>query len=149
MKKKNKKTKTNDNKNDNTTLIHNYNLLNYYTFWCLIWYILYKLNIVTLYPLSIFLVIFIPSTYITLIYIISSKDKFAKYFFIIFISCLFHYGPLIDLLNDKNVNIKKLININFILLNLILLNLYIYYLNSKKLDMNKIYNEVYFNNKLI
>jgi hypothetical protein len=141
--------KINNIEDDNTSSIHNFNLLNYYTIWCLTWYVLYKLNIVELNPLSIFLLIFVPSTYITIIYLFFSKDTFIKYFIIILLSFLSHYGPIIDLLRDKNFNIKKVINIKIILLNLILINLYICYLNEKNLDMNKLYRDIYLNNKLL
>lgn len=141
--------KINNMKDDNTSSIHNFNLLNYYTIWCLTWYLLYKLNIVKLNPLSIYLLIFIPSTYITIIYLFFSKDTFIKYFIIILLSFLSHYGPIIDLLGDKNFNIKKVINIEIILVNLILINLYICYLNEKNLDMNKLYKDIYLNNKLL
>tara|TARA_E500000178_G_scaffold354772_1_gene425018 strand:+ start:3745 stop:4188 length:444 start_codon:yes stop_codon:yes gene_type:complete len=141
--------KINNMKDDNTSSIHNFNLLNYYTIWCLTWYVLYKLNIVKLNPLSIYLLIFVPSTYITIIYLFFSKDTFIKYFIIILLSFLSHYGPIIDLLRDKNFNIKKVINIEIILVNLILINLYICYLNEKNLDMNKLYKDIYLNNKLL
>jgi hypothetical protein len=141
--------KINNIEDDNTSSIHNFNLLNYYTIWCLTWYVLYKLNIVELNPLSIFLLIFVPSTYITIIYLFFSKDTFIKYFIIILLSFLSHYGPILDLLRDKNFNIKKVINIEIILVNLILINLYICYLNEKNLDMNKLYRDIYLNNKLL
>jgi len=141
--------KINNINDNNTSSIQYINLLNYYTIWCLTWYVLYKLNIIKLNPLSIFLLILIPSTYITIIYLFFSKDKFIKYFIIILLSFLSHYGPIIDLLRDKNFNIKKVINIEIILVNLILINLYICYLNKKNLDINKLYKDIYLNNELL
>ena len=50
---------------------------------------------------------------------------------------------------NKNFNIKKVINIEIILVNLILINLYICYLNKKNLDINKLYKDIYLNNELL
>ncbi len=145
----NKKDEINDEVNDNTTLINNFNPINYYSFWCLTWYILYKLKVINNSPLCIFLLIFIPSIYMLRIYIKYSKDNTIIYLFKIIISSIAHYLPIIDLLRDKNINFEKIFNLEIILLNLVLINLYFTYLNHRDLDINKVYSDYYLNNKLI
>tara|TARA_B110000305_G_C19382374_1_gene610301 strand:+ start:611 stop:1063 length:453 start_codon:yes stop_codon:yes gene_type:complete len=135
--------------NDNTTFINNFNPINYYSFWSLTWYILYKFKFINSSPLCIFFIIFIPSTYLLLMYIKYSKDNTIMYIFKIIMSSIAHYLPIIDLLRNKNLTLEKILNLEIILLNLILINLYFTYLNHKDLDINKIYYDYYLNNKLI
>tara|TARA_Y100000389_G_scaffold191800_1_gene218527 strand:- start:552 stop:989 length:438 start_codon:yes stop_codon:yes gene_type:complete len=143
---KNIKTKTSQ---FNTTVIKNFNPINYYTFWSLTWYILYKLKVIDTSPLCIFLLIFIPSTYMLFMYIKYSKDILIKYIFQISMSSIAHYLPIIDLVMNKNITLEKTLNLEIILLNLVLINLYFTYLNHRDLDVNKVYSDYYFSNKLI
>ena len=55
-----------------------------------------------------------------------------------------HYVPLIYLYLNYETNIR----VDSIIITLILINLYLIYTKNKNLDMNKIYNDIYFNNKL-
>ena len=100
---KNIKTKTSQ---FNTTVIKNFNPINYYTFWSLTWYILYKLKVIDTSPLCIFLLIFIPSTYMLFMYIKYSKDILIKYIFKISMSSIAHYLPIIDLVMNKNITLE-------------------------------------------
>ena len=109
--------------NDNTTFINNFNPINYYSFWSLTWYILYKFKFINSSPLCIFFIIFIPSTYLLLMYIKYSKDNTIMYIFKIIMSSIAHYLPIIDLLRNKNLTLEKILNLELILLNLILINL--------------------------
>ena len=134
-----------DNKKEETSTITNINIINYYTIWCFIWYILFKLKIINYTPLYIYLLIFIPATVILIQYISISTDKLYKYFTIIILSIVFHYLPIVDLLKNHSPNI---LTIEVVLINLILMNLYIALLNYQNLDANKLYIDIYFNNKL-
>tara|TARA_Y100000389_G_scaffold162754_1_gene165650 strand:- start:586 stop:1026 length:441 start_codon:yes stop_codon:yes gene_type:complete len=145
----NKKNEIDDEVNDNTTFINIFNPINYYSFWALTWYILYKLKVINNSPLCIFFIIFIPSTYLLLMYIKYSTDNTITYVSKIIISSIAHYLPIIDLLRKQNVNFNKILNLEIILLNLVLINLYFSYLNHRDLDINKVYSDYYLNNKLI
>ena len=134
-----------DNKKEETSTITNINIINYYTIWCFIWYILFKLKIINYTPLYIYLLIFIPATVILIQYISISTDKLYKYYTIIILSIVFHYLPIVDLLKNHSPNI---LTIEIVLINLILMNLYIALLNYQNLDVNKLYTDIYFNNKL-
>ena len=134
-----------DNKKEKTSTIGNINIINYYSAWCLIWYILFKLKIINYTPLYIYLLIFIPATVILIQYISISTDKLYKYYTIIILSIVFHYLPIVDLLKNHSPNI---LTIEIVLINLILMNLYIALLNYQNLDANKLYIDIYFNNKL-
>ena len=141
------KNEIDDEVNDNTTFINNFNPINYYSFWALTWYILYKLKVINNSPLCIFFIIFIPSTYLLIMYIKYSRDNTFLYIFKIIISSIAHYLPIIDLLRNQNinqnVNFNKILNLEIILLNLVLINLYFSYLNHRDLDINKVYSDIY------
>ena len=134
-----------DNKKEETSTIENINIINYYSIWCFIWYILFKLKFINYTPLYIYLLIFIPATVILIQYISISTDKLYKYYTIIILSIVFHYLPIVDLLKNHSPNI---LTIEIVLINLILMNLYIALLNYQNLDANKLYIDIYFNNKL-
>ena len=78
------------------------------------------------------------------VYIKDNKDTNLKRFITISASILMHYVPLIYLYLNYETNIR----VDSIIISLILLNFYLIYTKSKNLDMNKIYNDIYFNNKL-
>ena len=111
----NKKDEKDDEINDNTTFISNFNPINYYSFWSLTWYILYKFKFINSSPLCIFFIIFIPSTYLLLMYIKYSKDNTIMYIFKIIMSSIAHYLPIIDLLRNKNITLEKTLNLEIIL----------------------------------
>ncbi len=134
-----------DNKKEETSTIRNIKIINYYSIWCFIWYILFKLKFINYTPLYIYLLIFIPATVILIQYISISTDKLYKYYTIIILSIVFHYLPIVDLLKNHSPNI---LTIEIVLINLILMNLYIALLNYQNLDANKLYIDIYFNNKL-
>lgn len=130
------------------TLLKNFNPINYYTFWALVWYILYKMKTIKISPLIIFIIIFIPSTYILIIYIKYSNDILLIYIFKILISSVVHYIPLIELLIKldikSSIKLSNIFSLEAILLNLVLVNLYFTYLNYNYLDVNKLYEHIYF-----
>ena len=64
-------------------------------------------------------------------------------------SSIAHYLPIIDLVMNKNITLEKTLNLEIILLNLVLINLYFTYLNHRDLDVNKVYSDYDFSNKLI
>lgn len=130
-------------------IIKDFNPINYYTFWALVWYILYKINIIKISPLAIFILIFIPSTYILILYMKHSTDIWFIYLFKIIVSSIAHYVPIIELAKNSNIKLLNVLSMESILLNLILINLYFTYLNYRNLDVNTLYEEIYFTNKYL
>lgn len=130
-------------------IIKDFNPINYYTFWALVWYILYKTNSIKISPLAIFILIFIPSTYILILYIKHSTDIWFIYLFKIIVSSIAHYVPIIELAKNSNIKLLNVLSMESILLNLILINLYFTYLNYRNLDVNTLYEEIYFTNKYL
>lgn len=130
-------------------IIKDFNPINYYTFWALVWYILYKTNNIKISPFSIFILIFIPSTYILIIYMKYSTDIWFIYLFKIIVSSIAHYVPIIELAKNSNIKLLNVLSMESILLNLILINLYFTYLNYRNLDVNTLYEEIYFTNKYL
>lgn len=130
-------------------IIKDFNPINYYTFWALVWYILYKTNSIKISPLAIFILIFIPSTYILILYIKHSTDIWFIYLFKIIVSSISHYVPIIELAKNSNIKLLNVLSMESILLNLILINLYFTYLNYRNLDVNTLYEEIYFTNKYL
>ena len=78
------------------------------------------------------------------VYIKDNKDTNLKRFITISASILMHYVPLIYLYLNYETNIR----VDSIIITLILINLYLIYTKNKNLDINKIYNDIYLNNKL-
>lgn len=130
-------------------IIKDFNPINYYTFWALLWYILYKTNSIKISPLAIFILIFIPSTYILILYMKHSTDIWFIYLFKIIVSSIAHYVPIIELSKNSNIKLLNVLSMESILLNLILINLYFTYLNYRNLDVNILYEEIYFTNKYL
>lgn len=130
-------------------IIKDFNPINYYTFWALVWYILYKTNNIKISPFFIFILIFIPSTYILILYIKHSTDIWFIYLFKIIVSSIAHYVPIIELAKNSNIKLLNILSMESILLNLILINLYFTYLNYRNLDVNTLYEEIYFTNKYL
>lgn len=130
-------------------IIKDFNPINYYTFWALVWYILYKTNSIKVSPLAIFILIFIPSTYILILYMKHSTDNWFIYLFKIIVSSIAHYVPIIELAKNSNIKLLNVLSMESILLNLILINLYFTYLNYRNFDVNTLYEEIYFTNKYL
>ena len=130
-------------------IIKDFNPINYYTFWALVWYILYKTNSIKISPLAIFILIFIPSTYILILYMKHSTDIWFIYLFKIIVSSIAHYVPIIELAKNSNIKLLNVLSMESILLNLVLINLYFTYLNYRNLDVNTLYEEIYFTNKYL
>jgi hypothetical protein len=129
---------------ESTATFKNLNLLNYFTIWITIWFILFINNIVKYNPIIPYILIIYPTLYMLYVYIKDNKDTNLKRFITISASILMHYVPLIYLYLNYETNIR----VDSIIISLILLNFYLIYTKSKNLDMNKIYNDIYFNNKL-
>ena len=129
---------------ESTATFKNLNLLNYFTIWITIWFILFINNIVKYNPIIPYILIIYPTLYMLYVYIKDNKDTNLKRFITISASILMHYVPLIYLYLNYETNIR----VDSIIITLILINLYLIYTKNKNLDMNKIYNDIYFNNKL-
>ncbi len=129
---------------ESTATFKNLNLLNYFTIWITIWFILFINNIVKYNPIIPYILIIYPTLYMLYVYIKDNKDTNLKRFITISASILMHYVPLIYLYLNYETNIR----VDSIIITLILINLYLIYTKNKNLDINKIYNDIYLNNKL-
>tara|TARA_B100000900_G_scaffold416191_1_gene449889 strand:- start:10237 stop:10632 length:396 start_codon:yes stop_codon:yes gene_type:complete len=129
---------------ESTATFKNLNLLNYFTIWITIWFILFINNIVKYNPIIPYILIIYPTLYMLYVYIKDNKDTNLKRFITISASVLMHYVPLIYLYLNYETNIR----VDSIIITLILINLYLIYTKNKNLDINKIYNDIYLNNKL-
>ena len=107
----------------NTANYKNFNIFNYFTTWCNIWFILYKLKIVNNNPLFAYVSMIIPTLYMLIKYIKLkyTEDKFYKFIIIISTSIIMHYIPLIYLLYHNH----NYFNIQILFISLILLNIYL------------------------
>jgi len=130
---------------ESTATFKNLNLLNYFTIWITIWFILFINNIVKYNPIIPYILIIYPTLYMLYVYIKENKDNNLKRIIIILVSILIHYVPLIYLYLNYEINIR----VDIIIITLILINLYLIYVKYSNLDVNKIYNDIYLNNKLI
>ena len=130
---------------ENTATIRTLNLFNYFTIWITIWFILFTNNIVKYNPIIPYILIIYPTLYMLYMYIKNNNDSKLKQCIIILVSIIIHYVPLIYLYLNYETNIR----VDVIIITLILINLYLIYVKHRGLDVNKIYNDIYLNNKLI
>ena len=130
---------------ENTATIRTLNLFNYFTIWITIWFILFTNNIVKYNPIIPYILIIYPTLYMLYMYIKNNNDSKLKQSIIILVSIIIHYVPLIYLYLNYETNIR----VDVIIITLVLINLYLIYVKHRGLDVNKIYNDIYLNNKLI
>ena len=130
---------------ESTATFKNLNLLNYFTIWITIWFILFINNIIKYNPIIPYILIIYPTLYMLYVYIKNNNDSKLKQFIIILVSIIIHYVPLIYLYLNYETNIR----VDVIIITLVLKNLYLIYVKHRDLDVNKIYNDIYLNNKLI
>jgi len=130
---------------ESTATFKNLNLLNYFTIWITIWFILFINNIIKYNPIIPYILIIYPTLYMLYVYIKNNNDSKLKQFIIILVSIIIHYVPLIYLYLNYETNIR----VDVIIITLVLINLYLIYVKHRDLDVNKIYNDIYLNNKLI
>lgn len=130
---------------ENTATLGTLNLFNYFTIWITIWFILFTNNIVKYNPIIPYILIIYPTLYMLYMYIKNNNDSKLKQSIIILVSIIIHYVPLIYLYLNYETNIR----VDVIIITLVLINLYLIYVKHRGLDVNKIYNDIYLNNKLI
>lgn len=130
---------------ENTATIRTLNLFNYFTIWITIWFILFINNIIKYNPIIPYILIIYPTLYMLYVYIKNNNDSKLKQSIIILVSIIIHYVPLIYLYLNYETNIR----VDVIIITLVLINLYLIYVKHRGLDVNKIYNDIYLNNKLI
>jgi len=130
---------------ESTATFKNLNLLNYFTIWITIWFILFINNIIKYNPIIPYILIIYPTLYMLYVYIKNNNDSKLKQCIIILVSIIIHYVPLIYLYLNYETNIR----VDVIIITLVLINLYLIYVKHRGLDVNKIYNDIYLNNKLI
>ena len=105
----------------NTATYKHYNLMHYFSFWCFIWFILYRLDIVKDNPFYIYALIFIPSIYMFTNYLKKAENNYKKFIISVWL-ILVDYVPLIYLTYYKHFQY----DLRLIFVNLIVLNVYLF-----------------------